>query len=120
VLPNASAMPAPEQRPIPRKPGITRQILTNTRLVALLICSGLFLLGMMWLTIWGDRGLLAVQHKQQEVMRLAREVEIVEQENARLGHEIQRLRVDMVYLEKIARENIGLVRPGELVFEFVE
>jgi cell division protein FtsB len=95
-------------------------MLTNARLSALLIVSGLFLLGMMGLTIWGDQGLLTVQRRQQETMRMAREIEILEQENARLSHEIQRLRVDMVYLEKIAREEIGLVRAGELVFEFVE
>jgi cell division protein FtsB len=95
-------------------------MLTNTRLAALLLMSGLFLLGMMWVTVWGEQGLLTVQHKQQDITRLAREVEILEQENARLVQEVQRLRVDMVYLEKIAREEIGLVRPGELVFEFVD
>jgi cell division protein FtsB len=95
-------------------------MLTNTRLAALLLLSGLFLLGMMWVTVWGEQGLLTVQHKQQDLTRLAREVEILEQENARLVQEVQRLRVDMVYLEKIAREEIGLVRPGELVFEFVD
>jgi cell division protein FtsB len=102
------------------KPGLLRQMLTTTRLSALLIVSGLLLLGMMGLTIWGDQGLITVQRKQQETLRMAREIEILEQENARLSHEIQRLRVDMVYLEKIAREEIGLVRAGELVFEFVE
>jgi cell division protein FtsB len=88
--------------------------------MALLIVSGLFLLGMMCLTIWGEQGLLAMQMKHQDLTRLAREIEILEQENARLGQEVQRLRVDMVYVEKIAREEIGLVRPGELIFEFVE
>jgi cell division protein FtsB len=113
-------MPAPEDRPLLHKPGIVHQMLTNTRLAALLIFSGLFLLGMMGVTIWGGQGLLAVQHKQQEITRMARELDMLEQENARLLHEVQRLRVDMVYVEKIAREEIGLVRPGELVFEFVE
>jgi cell division protein FtsB len=113
-------MPSPDNRWRLPKPSIVRQMLTNTRLAALLILSGLFLLGMMGVTIWGEQGLLAVQHKQQEITRLAREVELLEQENARLVHEIQRLRVDMVYVEKIAREELGLVRPGELVFEFSE
>ena len=120
MLQNTSGIPHPEPRPLRHKTSILRQMLTNTRLSALLIVSGLFLLGMMGLTVWGNQGLLTVQHKRQETLRMAREIELLEQENARLSHEIQRLRVDMVYLEKIAREEIGLVRAGELVFEFVE
>jgi cell division protein FtsB len=33
---------------------------------------------------------------------------------------VQRLRSDLGYIEKIAREELGLVRPGEIVFEFVD
>jgi len=103
-----------------QKPGLVRQILMNTRLAALLLLSGLFLLGLMVLTVWGDYGLREIRRKQHEIQRLVREVDAIEQENARLVREIQRLRTDMSYLEKIAREDLGLVRPKELVFEFVE
>jgi cell division protein FtsB len=57
---------------------------------------------------------------QRQVAQLAYEVRTIEQESRDLRHEIHRLRHDMEYLEKIAREELGLVRPGELVFEFVE
>jgi cell division protein FtsB len=92
----------------------------NTRLAALLLLSGLFLLSMMALTVWGDYGLLEIRRQQHEMQRLVHEIDVIEQENARLVREIQRLRTDMSYLEKIAREDLGLVRPKELVFEFVE
>ena len=75
---------------------------------------------MMGLTIWGDRGLLAMWRKQREVAGLVQEIEAIERENTRLGHEIQHLRKDMRYIETIAREELGLVQPDELVFEFVE
>jgi cell division protein FtsB len=97
-----------------------RQILTNTRLAAMLLFSSLFLVTMMALAIWGDHGVLEMWRRQSEVMQLAREIEAIEQENAKLGQEIERLRSDMHYIEKIAREELGLVRPGELIFEFVE
>lgn len=38
--------------------------------------------------------------------------------NARLREEIERLRRDERYLEQLARRQLGLVRPGELVFRF--
>jgi cell division protein FtsB len=97
-----------------------RLILTNTRLGAMLLLSGMFLMLMMVLTIWGKYGLLEVWSRQQDLIELAQEIDTIERENAVLSQEIQRLRDDMGYIEKIAREELGLVRPGELVIEFVE
>jgi cell division protein FtsB len=103
----------------PRR-GVVHQILTNTRLVTLLLLSSCVLAAMMGLSIWGERGLLAVWRKQHDIVQLVREIEATEQENARLSEQIHRLQHDMGYIEKIAREEIGLVRADELVFEFVE
>jgi cell division protein FtsB len=120
VAQKASTAPKRKPRSAPRKPGMLHQSLTNTRLAALLLLSGLFLVTMMVLAIWGDRGVLTMWHKQHEVVQLSYEIEAIEHENTRLEQEIQRLRSDTSYIEKIAREELGLVYPGELVFEFVE
>ena len=100
--------------------GVVRQILTSTRLLTLLLLSSCILVAMMGLSIWGERGLLAVWRKQHDTVQMVREIEAIEQENAKLSEQIHRLQHDMGYIEKIAREEIGLVRAGELVFEFVE
>jgi cell division protein FtsB len=97
-----------------------RLILTNTRLGAMLLLSGVFLILMMALTIWGKYGLLEVWSRQQNLVELAQDIDTIERENAILSQEIQRLRNDMGYIEKIAREELGLVRSGELVIEFAE
>jgi len=89
-------------------------------LTLVLIGSSLFVLAMMAFTVWGDRGLLAMWRTQHDLDRLVREIEIVEQKNATLAREVQRLRSDLGYIEKIAREELGLVRPGEIVFEFAD
>ena len=86
----------------------------------MLLLSGVFLIGMMVLSIWGKHGLLEMWSRQRELVELAQEIDTIERDNARLFQEIQRLRDDMGYIEKIAREELGLVRPGELVIEFVE
>ncbi len=117
---NASITRKSKRPSVGHQPGALRQILTNTRLAGLLLLSCLFLATMMGLTIWGDRGLLAMWRKQREVAGLVQEIEAIERENTRLGHEIQHLRKDMRYIETIAREELGLVQPDELVFEFVE
>lgn len=101
-----------------RKASLTHQVLTTPWLSVVLMASGLFLVMMMGLAVWGDRGLLAMWRKHHELDVLAREIETIEQENAVLAREMQRLRKDPQYIEKIAREELGLVRPGEIVFEF--
>ncbi|HYR95874.1 MAG TPA: septum formation initiator family protein [Candidatus Binatus sp.] len=40
------------------------------------------------------------------------------EQNRRLREEIVRLRTDDVYLEGLARRQLGLVRPNELVYRF--
>lgn len=110
----------PKRSSINHQPGAMRQIFTNTRLVTLLLLSGLILVILMGLTIWGEHGLLAMWHKQREVVGLAQEIEAIERENARLSHEIHHLRNDMQHIETIAREELGLVKADELVFEFVD
>src|SRR5215471_21780031 len=102
------AMPHAPYAAMP-KPSLIRQILATPWLTLVLIGSSIFLLAMMAFTVWGDRGLLAMWHTQHDLERLVREIEIIEQKNATLVHEVQRLRSDLGYIEKIAREELGLV-----------
>ncbi len=102
----------------PLGPG--RHLLNHVWLAALLLCSGLFLVVLITFAIGGEHGFLAMWRMQGDVAQLASEVRVIAQENRGLRNEIRRLRSDERYVEKIAREELGLVRPGELVFEFVE
>ncbi len=88
-------------------------------LTVLLVCAGSFLLIMLALSIANDRGFLAMWRIQREVVQLANDVRQIEVANEALLRDIERLRHDQVYIEKIAREELGLVRPEELVFEYV-
>jgi cell division protein FtsB len=63
----------------------------------------------------------ALLHQYAKTYRLAREEARLEQrrreliaDNARLHEEIERLQTDDRYIEQIAREQLGLVRPGEV------
>jgi cell division protein FtsB len=117
---HTAGLPPRQQRSVRYKVSTVRLILTNTRLGAMLLLSGVFLMLMMGLTIWGKYGLLEVWSRQRDLVELAQDIDTIERQNAILSQEIQRLRDDMGYIEKIAREELGLVRPGELVIEFVE
>lgn len=57
---------------------------------------------------------------QSEVAQLAHDVHTIEVSNNALLSNIERLRHDKGFIERIAREELGFVRPNELVFEFVQ
>jgi cell division protein FtsB len=54
--------------------------------------------------------------QRQRALELAREIEDIRAENVRLAAEIRALRTDPRAIERIAREQLGLARPGETVF----
>jgi cell division protein FtsB len=81
------------------------------------VVAGLFLL-LAGAAIFGDTGLLHLQRLRAEVAGLHRDVQALEAENERLSRAIADLRTDPAAVERIAREELGLVRPGERVLRF--
>jgi cell division protein FtsB len=67
-------------------------------------------------SLFGDRGFLQLVRQQQRAEALAREIEELRLENGRLAAEIVALRSDPRAIERLAREELGLSRPGETVF----
>jgi cell division protein FtsB len=67
-------------------------------------------------SLFGDRGFLQLMRQQQRAETLARELEELRVENRRLASEIVALRSDPRAIERLAREELGLSRPGETVF----
>ena len=100
--------------------GVIRQIFTTPWLCIALILSGLFIVGMMALAVHSEKGFLAMWEKQHELARLESGTADVRAVNDKLRQEIWRLLNDLEYIEKIAREELRLVRPGEVVFEFAD
>lgn len=77
-------------------------------ILALLLVAALF----------GDRGLLHLWRLRQELDTVQRGVQSLEAENERLSRAITELRENPDVVERIAREELGLVRPGERVLRF--
>lgn len=64
----------------------------------------------------GDKGLVERMRARRQSEREKAAVETVKHENAALREKVQRLRDDPAAIESIAREELGLIRPGELLF----
>ena len=63
----------------------------------------------------GDRGILSVRKQRRQLASARLEVAQLEEETRRLEGEVAALKGDPRAVEKIAREDLGLVRPGEVV-----
>lgn len=69
-------------------------------------------------TTFGDRGLLHLSRLREEKKKLDDRNFVLQKENELLRERIYRLRHDNFYLEKSAREELGLARQGEIVYRF--
>lgn len=67
-------------------------------------------------SLFGDGGVLQVLDERERSLALRRQIEELRQENNRLAAEVAALRSDPRAVERIAREELGLARPGETVF----
>ncbi|MBD3316210.1 MAG: hypothetical protein GF344_10510 [Chitinivibrionales bacterium] len=80
---------------------------------------GIVVLGFICFLFAGDEGILALLGSHQRVRRMEREVKMLNQTIDSLEIEIVRLRKDTLYIERIAREKLGMARKDETVYKFV-
>ncbi len=67
--------------------------------------------------IFGAHGFLELRRTQKEIEKLRQEIAQVNAENRELAEQVQALKTDPRIIERIAREEMGLARPGELIYK---
>jgi len=103
--PEETAAPFPSARP--DRPAV--------KPVSYLVVSLLFSALLFGLFLVGDRGFLSLRRQRQELVAAQVELQALVDENARLETDLAALKTDPKAVEKIAREKLGLVKPGEVV-----
>jgi len=76
---------------------------------------GLLTVAMLLLAVFNDKGALQVHARSEKLTDIQSDVQKLEAENQQLNQEIEALREDPATIEKIAREELKLVKPGEVV-----
>ena len=66
---------------------------------------------------YGGQSLARVWHMKLEVEHLEREISALRTETHGLSDAVSRLRSDPDSIEKVARESLGFVKPGERVLK---
>lgn len=66
--------------------------------------------------VFGPHGFLAMRRTQQELDQLRADIARLNQENGGLADQVTALKTDPKTIERIAREEMNLARPGEMIF----
>ena len=64
----------------------------------------------------GDKGVVETMRARRRYREAVVALDSIRRENARLREDIRKLNEDPLTIEELARKELGLIRPGELVF----
>jgi cell division protein FtsB len=78
---------------------------------------GLALLVLLVHDIFGSHGIVAMRRTQKEIDQIRAQIAKINDENKLLNGQVISLKTDPKAIEHIAREEMGLARPGELIFK---
>ncbi|HTV60242.1 MAG TPA: septum formation initiator family protein [Verrucomicrobiae bacterium] len=67
--------------------------------------------------IFGTHGVLAMRRSQLQAESMQKQIQELNEENQQLQSNVKSLKSDPTAIERIAREQMGLARPGEFVFK---
>jgi cell division protein FtsB len=101
--------------PVPRSTSVPREKSFWSRHARTILGAALLLLGIH--DILGPHGFLAMRRTQKEMEQLRNDVQRLNKDNSSMSDEAQSLKTDPQAIERIAREEMGLARPGELIFK---
>ena len=68
--------------------------------------------------VFGDMGLIKYLELKKNKSRLETEISQVGKENKALGEQVNSLKKDPYFIEKYAREEYGMAKPDEFIFQY--
>jgi cell division protein FtsB len=69
-------------------------------------------------TFFGDKGMLHLLRLQKDLGRIKETNLRMEEENRKLREEVRRLQHEKRYIEDIARKELGMIKEGEIIYQF--
>jgi cell division protein FtsB len=93
----------------------TRKSRKKKVLIAAGILLGIYLLVSF---IFGEMGLIKYYRMKTQFNSLTKEISSLKQDNAKLLRDVHALKTDPDRMEQIARDKLGLARPGEIVYYY--
>ena len=89
---------------------------TKVTLKAVTVLSGVLTFVFLISFVFSDRGIAELQHARKRVADLHSDIARLEADNARLQAEIDSVRRSTYAVERIAREDLGMSKKGEVIY----
>lgn len=70
-----------------------------------------------WLIFFSEKGLVALELSAQKKQEVALQNHVIQEQNRVLSGEIERLRSDLEYICDMARYDLGMVAPDEIIYK---
>jgi len=67
--------------------------------------------------VFGPHGFIAMRRTQMEIEQIREQIGKMNDQNKSLTEQVNSLKTDPKSIERIAREEMGLARPGEMIFK---
>ena len=77
-----------------------------------------FIAPLLFFIIFGGRSLMQIYHLKEEREKIRIANARLREENQKFAEQIQRMKQSQKEVERIAREELGLVKKGEVVYQF--
>jgi len=87
----------------------------NANYVLVLVC-----IAMLVHEVFGQHGLLALRQEKKEIENLRQQIQQLQHENEQLDKRIKALQSDPKAIERLAREQMRMARPGEIIYTLPE
>jgi len=81
------------------------------------VLLGLLVLVLVVHDVFGAHGYLAMRRTQSEINKVQADLDQLNKENLQLEQEVRELKTDPHKIEKIARDELGLAKPGEVIIK---
>ena len=100
--------------------GLREQVSREQRKQAYIFftCVAIVLAYLSYHLIFGEMGVIKYIELRQNKKHLENEIIRIDKENKALNSQVNSLKKDPYYIEKYAREEYGLAKPDELIFQF--
>ncbi len=77
---------------------------------------GIALFALLLHDVFGAHGFVAMRRTQRQIRQIREQIVKLKTDNDALSKEVEALKTDPKAIERIAREDMGLARPGELIY----
>jgi len=86
--------------------------------LAVLCTMGLLAFVLLVLSVFGEQGIFRIRALGRDRVTLTQKVQEIERDNVALRRQLQDMKDGRASYELAAREKLGMVKPGEIVYDF--